>query len=75
MHALLLTSAPLIEQPVAPLAAVVHLASLLADQPDANADAIDTLPVPVMNALALKYGWMKSSFPDSAGFINIAGSA
>ena len=71
VHALLMASAPLAEQPVAPLAAVVHLAGLLADQPDADTEAIDTLPVSVMSALALKYGWMKSSFPDPAGFINV----
>lgn len=75
VHALLLASAPMIEQPIAPLAGVVHLASLLADQPDADATTIESLPVPVMNALALKYGWMKSSFPDTAGFITIAGTA
>ncbi len=72
VHALLMTSAPLVEQPMAPLAGVVHLASLLADQPDANADAIESLPVPVMNALSLKYGWMKSNFPDSTAFVTIA---
>lgn len=72
VHALLMVSAPMTEQPISPLAGVVHLASLLADQPDANADAIESLPVPVMTALALKYGWMKSSFPDTARFINIA---
>lgn len=72
VHALLMASAPLAEKPIAPLAGVVHLGSLLADQPEATADAIETLPVPVMDALALKYGWMKSTFPDPAGFINIA---
>ena len=72
VHALLMVSAPMTEQPISPLAGVVHLASLLADQPDANADTIENLPIPVMSALALKYGWMKSSFPDTAGFINIA---
>ena len=56
----------------APLAGVVHLASLLADQPDASAKSIETLPVPVMSALALKFGWMQTSFPDSASFINIS---
>jgi len=71
VHALLLASEPLAEKPITPLAAVVHLGSLLADQPDANAGAIETLPVPVMDALALKYGWMKSTFPESAGFINL----
>ena len=71
VRALLLASAPLAEKPFMPLAAVVHLGSLLADQPDANADAIETLPVPVMDALGLKYGWMKSNFPPSASFINL----
>ena len=75
VHALLMVSAPMTVQPLAPLAGVVHLASLLADQPDADADSIETLPVPVMNALALKYGWMKASFPDTTAFINIASTA
>lgn len=72
VHALLLVSSPLTEKPITALAGVVHLGSLLADQPEANADVIDTLPVPVMDALALKYGWLTSTFPDPAGFINIA---
>jgi len=71
VHALLLATNPRIEPPIAALAGVVHLASLLADQPDANAGAIDTLPVPVMGALALKYGWLQSNFPDPATFMNI----
>jgi HD-like signal output (HDOD) protein len=72
VHALAFASSPMVDKPVAPLAGIVHLASLLADQPDANAETIDTLPVPVMEALALKYGWMKSTFPDPADFINVA---
>ena len=71
VHALLLASSPLTVTPIAPLAGVVHLGSLLADLPDADADAIETLPVPVMDALALKYGWMKSTFPDPADFLNL----
>lgn len=75
MHGLLLASNPLIESPIAPLAGIAHLASLLADQADADADAdtIETLPVPVMDALALKYGWMKADFPSPSSFINMAG--
>lgn len=73
VHALLLASAPLTEAKVTPMAGVLHLAALLADQPDADAGAIETLPVPLMGALELKYGWMKSSFPDSNGFIDITG--
>lgn len=75
VHALLLASNPLVQLPITPLAGVVHLASLLADQPDADAKAIDSLPVPVMGALALKYGWLQSNFPDPATFMNIEGLA
>lgn len=75
VHALLMVSAPMTEQPISPLAGVVHLASLLADQPGAGSDVIETLPVPVMTALALKYGWMKSAFPDAADFVGIPGAA
>ena len=74
VHALLLVASPLTARPISPLAGVVHLGSLLADQPDATAEAIENLPVPVMGALALKYGWMKSTFPDAADFINVAQS-
>lgn len=72
VHALLMASSPLSEVPITPLAGVIHLGSLLADHPDADADSIETLPVSVMDALALKYGWLKSTFPDPASFINIA---
>ena len=72
VHALVLASDPMVQQPVDPLSAVLHLAGRLADVPDAHAETIDTLPVPVMTALALKYGWMKSDFPARDGFMNIA---
>lgn len=72
VHGLLLASDPLVETPIAPLAGIAHLASLLADQPDANADTIATLPVPVMRALELKFGWMKSNFPSTSSFIKMA---
>lgn len=71
VHALLMVSAPQSETPISALAAVVHLASFLADQPDASVESIETLPVPIMSALALKFGWMQASFPDPASFINI----
>jgi len=71
VHALLFASDPLIEKPMTPLAGVLHLAGRLADVPDADAMAIDKLPVPVMAALALKYGWMKTDFPDAGSFVDI----
>jgi len=70
VEALLWASDPLAGKPMHPIAGILHLASHLADQPSANADAIDTLPVPVMSALDLKYGWLKSTFPERATFAN-----
>lgn len=72
VHALLLASDPLAGKPLVPLAGVLHLAGRLADLPSPNADGIDTLPVPVMAALQLKYGWMKTDFPDSSKFVSLA---
>jgi len=72
VHALRMASEPLTEKPISALAGVVHLASLLADQPDASAKSIERLPVPVMSALDLKFGWMQANFPDPATFINIS---
>jgi HD-like signal output (HDOD) protein len=72
VHALLLTSDPLAGKPLVPLAGILHLAGRLADVPGADAEAIDTLPVPVMAALQLKYGWMKSDFPDSSTFVSLS---
>ena len=74
-QAVLLASDPLRLKPIPPLAGVLHLAGHLADMPRASADAVDTLPVPVMSALELKYGWMKSDFPDSASFMNLSALA
>lgn len=73
VQTLALVSDPLTEDPMPPLAGVVHLAARLADMAEAGAQAVDTLPVPVMSALALKYGWMKTQFPDDSAFV--AGSA
>lgn len=69
VQTLALVSDPLAEHPMPPLAGVVHLAARLADMAEAGAQAIDTLPVPVMSALALKYGWMKTQFPDGSAFV------
>lgn len=62
---------PLATTPLTPLAGVLHLAGMLADTVDADATAIDGLPVRVMDTLGLKYGWMQSTFPDAQGFVNI----
>ena len=72
VRALSLASDPLAGKPLVPLAGVLHLAGRLADLPSADAEAIDSLPVPVMSALKLKYGWMKADFPDTATFVSLS---
>ena len=63
---------PLAQAPLDPMAGVLHLAGLLADVPQAEADALEALPVPVMAALELPYDWMQKSFPDAKGFLTIS---
>lgn len=65
---------PLVEQAFSRLGAVVHLAGLLADVPDANALAADGLPQDVISALALDVHWIKATFPSADSFINISQS-
>jgi HD-like signal output (HDOD) protein len=67
-----LAGRPLAADPRNRLAGILHLAGLLADVPDADAKALDALPVAVMDALGLRFGWMQSTFPDAGGFVGIA---
>lgn len=71
VRGLLFASDPMVEQPMTPLAGVLHLAGRLADVPDADAAAIDNLPVPAMAALRLKYDWLKSDFPAAGSFVDM----
>ena len=70
-HSLRLCADPLAHKPLLPLSGILHLAARLADIDNADAEAIDTLPVPVMSALQLKYGWMKADFPDGSRFVGV----
>lgn len=54
---------PLVEQAFSRLGAVVNLAGILADIPDANAEAVDQLPADVIAKLGLDRQWMKLAFP------------
>ncbi|MDR3370270.1 HDOD domain-containing protein [Rhodoferax sp.] len=62
---------PLVEQAFSRLGAVVNLAGLLADTPDADALAIDALPHDVIETLGLDVRWMKATFPPADGFISL----
>jgi HD-like signal output (HDOD) protein len=63
---------PLVEQAFSRMGAVIHLAGLLADTPQAQAEAVNTLPQDVITALALDVDWMRRSFPASDSFINVS---
>ena len=51
-----------------PLAAVVHLAMLLADMPRVDAQGLQTLPADVLAALGLQADWMAQHIPERASF-------
>ena len=61
---------PLVEPEFSQLGAVIHLAGLLADMPDADASAVDVLPPEVISALGLDVRWMKVTFPAANTFIS-----
>jgi HD-like signal output (HDOD) protein len=72
VQALQRSADPMAEQAFSRLGAILHLAGLLAETPDAGPDAIDTLPVDVIAILELDAGWLKAHFPRSAQFIDVA---
>lgn len=71
VQALNAATQPMSAQPYSRLAAVVHLAGLLADMPEVGAGAIDELPGDVVAALQLKPQWMKDRLPDPATFLDV----
>lgn len=62
---------PLADKNFSRLAAIVHLASLLADTPNATAAALEALPQDVVAALMLDAQWMHDKFPPSDSFLAI----
>ena len=62
---------PLAEKSLSRLAAIVHLASLLADTPNASATSLETLPQDVVTALRLDAQWMQDKFPAAGSFVAI----
>jgi hypothetical protein len=63
---------PLVEQAFSRLGAVINLAGLLADTPQADALAIETLPQDVIVKLGLEVRWMQATFPAADGFVSLA---
>ena len=63
---------PLVEQAFSRLGAVVNLAGILADVPDADARAVDDLPADVMARLGFDKQWMKATFPRTDALAGIS---
>jgi len=72
VQALQRSADPLQEQAFSRLGAAIHLAGLLADTPHATTSALDTLPVEVLDSVQLDLDWMRSTFPHSDTFMDLA---
>jgi len=72
VQALQRSSEPLLEQAFSRLGAVVHLSGLLADMQDAGVQALDTLPVEVLDSLQLDRDWMRQTLPGRDSFLDLA---
>jgi len=72
VQALQRSADPLLEQAFSRLGAVIHLAGLLADTPHATPDALNALPVEVLDSLQLDLDWMQSTFPHRDTFLDLA---
>ena len=64
---------PMAAQPFDSLAAVVHLAALLADMPVQGPDTVAELPMPVLMALDIDRHWMVARFPRTDVFVDVTG--
>lgn len=70
VHALDTSSDPMATRPFDRLAAIVHIAVLIADMPPGNTEEIlDALPREILDALQLKIEWMRAKFPAPNTFI------
>lgn len=72
MQALQRAADPLTEQAYSRLGAVLHLASYLADSPDAGPQALDALPPEVLDHLSLDLKKLHQQFPAQENFMPIS---
>jgi HD-like signal output (HDOD) protein len=70
VQALQRSADPLVDQAYSRLGAILHLAGLLADTPNAGPEQVDDLPSDVLAALPLDADWMREHFPSNADFID-----
>jgi HD-like signal output (HDOD) protein len=71
MQAMQRAANPLTEQAYSRLGAVLHLASCLADTPDAGPEALDVLPTQVLEHLSLDLTVLRQRFPARDKFLSI----
>lgn len=64
-------SDPMATKPFDRLAALVHLAMLLADMPPGGPEMLDALPVEVIGSLQLRPEWMREKFPTPDSFLDL----
>ncbi|RFO95182.1 histidine kinase [Rhodoferax lacus] len=72
VQALQRSADPLVEQAYSRLGAIIHLAGLLADTPNAGPEQVPDLPSDVLANLGLGLDWMQDHFPSNADFIDAA---
>jgi hypothetical protein len=72
VQALQRASDPMAEDGFSRLGAIVHLAGLLAETPNAGANTIADLPLDVIAILRLEPQWMRNTFPDREKFVNVS---
>jgi len=70
VQALKVSADPLVDQAFSRLGAIVHLAGLLADTPNAGPEHVQALPSDVLAILQLDPEWMREHFPSNADFID-----
>ncbi|NVO08260.1 MAG: HDOD domain-containing protein [Rhodoferax sp.] len=70
VQALQRSADPLVDQAYSRLGAIVHIAGLLADTPNAGPEHVEGLPSDVLAALELDADWMREHFPSNADFID-----
>lgn len=72
VQALQRSADPMAEQAFSRLGAILHLAGLLAETPDAGPHSVDDLPADVIAILALDTAWMKERFPATTQFVDVS---
>jgi HD-like signal output (HDOD) protein len=72
VQALQRASDPVLEQAYSRLGAIVHLAGLLADTPNAGPKALADLPLEVIDSLKLDLDWMDATFPGKEILLDVA---